>query len=123
LLNGRGMETQQSPYYAEILILVDGWPWNLSEFDFRRFFAPGSCPRALQPVAAVGELHTRTKMARVSENRRVAERRGKKRDRRRHEQSQARQQIVVAAKPSRNKKARRAQVEALARAVLIEKAA
>ena len=101
------MEMQQSQYYAEILILVDGWPWNLSEFDFRRFFAPGSCPAALAPVADAAKTAT----SRVSENRRVGERRGQSRDRRRAE-----------SKPARNKKARRAQVEALARA-LVEKAA
>ncbi len=43
------MRAPKSKYYAEISILVDGWPWNLSEFDFRRFFADGSCPAALLP--------------------------------------------------------------------------
>jgi hypothetical protein len=115
LLNARRMETQHAPYYAEILILVDGWPWNLSEFDFRRFFAPGSCPRALIPVADAGELRVARKTARVSENRRVGERRGQKRDRR----ESAKLQPAQHQKRGRNKKARRAQVRALARAVLL----
>jgi hypothetical protein len=76
------MQSQESRYYAEILILVDGWPWNLSDFDFRRWFAPGSCPRALVPDEIAGELRVQYQAPRVSENRRVAERR-KKRDRRR----------------------------------------
>lgn len=41
------MLTDELSYYAEISILVDGWPWNLSEFDYRAWFAPGSCPPAL----------------------------------------------------------------------------
>ena len=52
------MEIVESPYYAEIRILGDGWPWNLAEFDFRRFFAPGCCPSALIPVAALGFLRS-----------------------------------------------------------------
>jgi hypothetical protein len=70
-------------YYAEIQILVDGWPWNLSEFDFRRWFAPGSCPRALVPVEIAGEIRAQYQAPPVSGNRRVDKRR-KKRDRRRN---------------------------------------
>lgn len=90
------MEMRHGHYYAEILILVDGWPWNLSEFDFRRFFAPGSCPQALLAVAAASEPRARTQPSRVSENRRVPD--GKN----------ARRQ---------NRKSRRARVQALANAV------
>ena len=44
------MFTDELSYYAEISILVDGWPWNLSEYDFRAWFAPGSCPQSLLPT-------------------------------------------------------------------------
>jgi hypothetical protein len=76
------MNVQESSYYAEIQILVDGWPWNLSEFDFRRWFAPGSCPRALDAAGIADESPAATRSAPLSENRRVARRR-KRRDRRR----------------------------------------
>lgn len=64
------------PYYQEILILVDGWPWNLSECDFRSWFAPGSCPRALQSTGIAGEIWTGNSERRVSENRRLKPRKG-----------------------------------------------
>ena len=76
------MKMQQVTYYAEISILVDGWPWNLSEFDFRRWFAPGATPPALWPADFVGESRMAPPAARVSGNRRVGERRHQ-RDRRR----------------------------------------
>lgn len=76
------MKSQEIAYYAEIQILVDGWPWNLSEFDFRRWFAPGSCPTALVPVEIAGESRTHKAAPRVSENRRVEKRRGKRNRRR-----------------------------------------
>jgi len=76
------MSSQETMYYAEISILVDGWPWNLSEFDFRRWFAPESCPHALLAVEIASESRAHNVVARVSENRRVPSRR-KKRDRRR----------------------------------------
>jgi hypothetical protein len=65
------MQLQQPTYYAEIQILVDGWPWNLSEFDFRRWFAPGCCPRPLDRAEISGEFWTRDNLPRLSENRRV----------------------------------------------------
>ncbi len=83
------MDTLDASHYAEILILVDGWPWNLSEFDFRRFFAPGSCPQALLPVAALAKPAPLATPSRVSENRRAPRRRGKKERRRRRAQAQA----------------------------------
>lgn len=64
-------------YYAEILILVDGWPWNLSEFDFRTWFAPGSCPRALEPREIAGEIVVANVGAKVSGNRRAKQRKNK----------------------------------------------
>jgi hypothetical protein len=121
------MEMQHGRYYAEILILVDGWPWNLSEFDFRRFFADGSCPQMMIPVA-----ETRvTAASRVSENRRVGDRR-KKRDRRANGKAAKRARNEAAQnRPAQNRAAqnpaqsqprkshvRRAQLEALARAVM-----
>jgi hypothetical protein len=68
-----------TPYYQEILILVDGWPWNLSEYDFRSWFAPGSCPRALEPTEIAGEIWTGKSERRVSGNRRVKGRKGRDR--------------------------------------------
>jgi hypothetical protein len=90
------MDRQLSSYYAEILILVDGWPWNLSEFDFRRFFAPGSCPPALLAVAVASAPRTTTPPSRVSENRRVRDGKNTRR---------------------KNAKSSRARVEALANAL------
>ena len=69
------MRSEVAPYYAQILILVDGWPWNLSEFDFRSWFAPESCPRALDTVEIVGETSVAVAPPRVSENRRAKKRR------------------------------------------------
>ena len=83
------MFSDESSYYAEISILVDGWPWNLSEFDFRRWFAPGSCPQALMPDNIAPEIAAQAAPARIpatsSENRRVAERR--RRRERRHQKA------------------------------------
>ncbi|MDB4970600.1 MAG: hypothetical protein JWN44_6289 [Myxococcales bacterium] len=79
------MKRQHATYYAEIQIIVDGWPWNLSEFDFRRWFAPGSCPSAVEATEIADETRTqdqKTQAPRVSENRRLSERRAKKSDRR-----------------------------------------
>lgn len=83
------METREASYYAEILILVDGWPWNLSEFDFRRWFAPGRCPRALEPVEIAAKTERERRLAAVSENRRVGARTGGKRRRRARKQKAA----------------------------------
>jgi len=77
------MERQQVTYYAEIAILVDGWPWNLSEFDFRRWFAPGSCPRTVEATEIAGEFRTKKKAPPASGNRRLSDRRKRKGDRRR----------------------------------------
>jgi hypothetical protein len=74
-----GAELGQASYYAEILILVDGWPWNLSEFDFRSFFAAGSCPPALSPVAAAHDRRAATPPAPVSGNRRARRQKAKRR--------------------------------------------
>src|SRR5262245_61395715 len=71
LLKPRPMQLQQPTYYAAIQILVDGWPWNLSEFDFRRWFAPGSCPRRLDRTEISGEFWTQDNLSRLSGNRRV----------------------------------------------------
>jgi hypothetical protein len=81
-LDNTSCSAEQSSYYEEISILVDGWPWNLSEFDFRRWFAPGACPRALHPVEIAKESEERLRSQKISYNRRV---RGKqrKRDRKR----------------------------------------
>ena len=82
MLNAASMFTDESSYYAEISILVDGWPWNLSEFDFRRWFAPGSCPQ----MVLTGGIEAKKPVAKVqvsaSENRRTTGRR-RKRDKRR----------------------------------------
>jgi hypothetical protein len=72
LLNGWAMRTDESSYYAEISILVDGWPWNLSEFDFRRWFAPGAMPSLLETAERMGETAPSEHAATLSENRRVA---------------------------------------------------
>ncbi len=76
------MDTLDASYYAEILILVDGWPWNLSEFDFRTWFAAGSCPRALEPVEIATKTQVAAEPAQVSGNRRVLRRKNKKAQRR-----------------------------------------
>jgi hypothetical protein len=65
------METRESSYYADILVLVDGWRWRLAQFDFRSFFAPASCPPALLPVAAAGIQPVTTAPSRLSGNRRA----------------------------------------------------
>lgn len=79
------MFTDELSYYAEISILVDGWPWNLSDFDFRAWFAPGSCPAALlqtlAPVIAAKKPALAIPVA-ASGNRRSS-RKQKKRDKRR----------------------------------------
>jgi hypothetical protein len=76
------MFTDDLSYYAEISILVDGWPWNLSEFDFRAWFAPGSCPQALlTTVIEVKKPQIAVSVA-ASGNRR-ASRKQKKREKRR----------------------------------------
>jgi hypothetical protein len=64
------MPTNDSSYYAEISILVDGWPWNLSEFDFRSWFAPDSCPTPLRVSETMRESAPHVKAVAVSENRR-----------------------------------------------------
>lgn len=76
------MNVHDPSYYAEILILVDGWPWNLSEFDFRRWFAPGACPAALDPVEIATKTARAAEVAQVSGNRRVPRRKNKKAARR-----------------------------------------
>jgi hypothetical protein len=76
------MKSREVTYYAEISILVDGWPWNVSEFDFRRWFAAGSCPRALVPDEIAGEMSAQYKAPRPSENRRVNDRRSRRERRR-----------------------------------------
>jgi hypothetical protein len=67
------MLTDETPYYAEISILVDGWPWNLSDFDFRRWFAPGAMPSLLETAERMGETRAVEHAPPVSENRRVAQ--------------------------------------------------
>ncbi len=99
------MGRKDRKYYAEISILVDGWPWNLSEFDFRRFFAEESCPHWLIPVA---ELDT-TQKSRVSGNRRPRNAKAAANSERRKKQP--------------HQQAHRQRLEALARAVLFTKAA
>jgi hypothetical protein len=86
LLKTQRMNRQHVTYYADIAILVDGWPWNLSEFDYRRWFAPGSCPRTVEATEIAGEIRAQKRAPRHSENRRVesrADRRTRKGDRRR----------------------------------------
>ena len=68
-----GMLTDETPYYAEISILVDGWPWNLSEFDFRRWLAPGVASSLLETVERMSETRSVEHVPALSENRRVAE--------------------------------------------------
>ena len=60
-----------SSYYAEISILVDGWPWNLSEFDFRTWFAPGSLPATVQQTEIARETKVAPAARQVSGNRRA----------------------------------------------------
>jgi hypothetical protein len=82
LLKTQRMNRQHVTYYADIAILVDGWPWNLSEFDYRRWFAPGSCPRTVEATEIAGEFRAQKKAQRHSENRRVPETRKDRVDRR-----------------------------------------
>ena len=72
---------QNWSYYEEICILVDGWPWNLSDFDFRMWFAPGSCPQTLQPMEIVSEIEKPLRSAAISYNRRVRGKKQRKRNR------------------------------------------
>jgi hypothetical protein len=70
-----------SAYYEEILILVDGWPWNLSEFDFRTWFAPGSCPQAVHETEIAREIKVAPAATQVSGNRRARRNRKSKKNR------------------------------------------
>jgi hypothetical protein len=69
-------------YYAEILTLVDGWPWNLSEFDFRTWFADGSCPRNMETEEIKRQKRVAALLVAVSGNRRRGEQDRRARDRR-----------------------------------------
>lgn len=69
------MNWEEASYYEEILILVDGWPWNLSEFDFRTWFVAGSRPRALEPAGIARETKRPSRPQPVSGNRRARRRR------------------------------------------------
>jgi hypothetical protein len=64
------MKSRNSLYYAEIHILVDGWPYNLSEFDFRTWFVPGSCPRELETDEIRRQKRVAALVTAVSGNRR-----------------------------------------------------
>jgi hypothetical protein len=57
-------------YYAEIQILVDGWPWNPSEFDFRSFFLAGACPHDLETEEIRRQKRVAALVTAVSGNRR-----------------------------------------------------
>jgi hypothetical protein len=59
-------------YYAEIRILVDGWPWNLSEFDFRTWFVDGSCPHHVEDEHIRKQKQVAALLVAVSGNRRRA---------------------------------------------------
>lgn len=74
------MRNDELTYYAEIAILVDGWPWNLSEIDFRSWFAPGSCPATLGMRETVRESAMVAIPVGASENRRAKPSRKQKRN-------------------------------------------
>ena len=42
LLKTQRMSRQQATYYADIDIIVDGWPWHRADFDFRTSLRPAS---------------------------------------------------------------------------------
>jgi len=64
------MSPRNSRYYAEIAILVDGWPWNLSEFDFRTWFPVGGCPQHLEVEEIQRQKRVAALLVAVSGNRR-----------------------------------------------------
>jgi hypothetical protein len=64
------MMPRNTRYYAEIQVLVDGWPWNLSEFDFRTWFPDGSCPRHLETEDIKRQKRVAALLVAVSGNRR-----------------------------------------------------
>lgn len=65
------MSAPKSNYYADIQILVDGWPWNRSEFDFRSWSPVGEWPRGIDPPEIVRERQVAALARAVSENRRA----------------------------------------------------
>jgi hypothetical protein len=65
-----GMLSDESPYYAEICIFVDGRPWQRSHFDFRRGLETSSL---LEPAERMGETAPVQHAPAVFENRRVAQ--------------------------------------------------
>src|SRR3954449_4248479 len=67
---GSVMKSGNPRYYLEIQILVDGWPYNLSEFDFRTWFVPGSCPKALETEEIRRQKRVAALVTAVSGNRR-----------------------------------------------------
>jgi hypothetical protein len=82
------MSAPKSNYYAEIQILVDGWPWNRSEFDFRSWSPVGKWPRGVDSPEIVRERQMAALAIAVSENRRATIDR-RKEDRRRSERRKA----------------------------------
>lgn len=77
------MRNDDLTYYAEITVLVDGWPWNLSEIDFRSWFAPGRCPVTLATREIVEETSNVAIPVTASENRRAKSSRKQKKQQKR----------------------------------------
>jgi len=82
------MRGPKSKYYAEISILVDGWPWNLSEFDFRTACPGDKWASPVEPQEILRQKRLAALLLAVSGNRRVQPDR-RHGDRRRHDRRKA----------------------------------
>ncbi len=73
------MQSDEPKYYEDIEILVDGWPWNVRDTDFRKRGAVGRGSRMLEARRILDEKKVAALFVAVSGNRRVRERRARER--------------------------------------------